>query len=87
MQQATGTIAQKGLVNPDEAGAASSPYLRMFALVAIGFMWLKMAKVAKKKLAEGSDLSALGRPTYRTFWAWRPVPARVERAIYSRRFK
>ena len=55
LQQATGFIAQKGLVNPNEAGAASSPYLRMFALVAIGFMWLQMAKAAKEKLAEGSD--------------------------------
>ena len=55
LQQATGFIAQKGLTNPNEAGAASSPYLRMFALVAIGFMWLKMAKAAKAKLAEGSD--------------------------------
>ena len=57
LQQATGYIAQKGLVNPNEAGAASSPFLRMFALVAIGFMWLKMAKAAKEKLAEGSDLA------------------------------
>ena len=55
LQQATAYIAQKGLVNPNEAGAASSPYLRMFALVGIGFMWLKMAKTAKAKLAEGSD--------------------------------
>ncbi|MDQ1741384.1 MAG: hypothetical protein QOE53_3036 [Pseudonocardiales bacterium] len=39
------------------------------------------------ELASGSDLSPLGRLTYRTFWAWRPVPARVERAIYARRFK
>jgi alkylation response protein AidB-like acyl-CoA dehydrogenase len=55
LQQATGYIAQKGLVNPDEAGAASSPYLRMFALVAIGFMWLQMAKTAKAKMANGDD--------------------------------
>jgi glycosyltransferase involved in cell wall biosynthesis len=40
-----------------------------------------------KELARGSDLSALGRLTYRSFWAWRPVPARIERAIYARRFK
>ncbi len=40
-----------------------------------------------KELAHGSDLSPLGRLTYRTFWAWRPVPARIERAIYARRFK
>src|SRR3984957_14443086 len=38
LQQATGYIAQKGLVNPNEAGAASSPYLRMFGVVGIGFM-------------------------------------------------
>ena len=55
LQQATAFIAQKGLVNPDEAGAASSPYLRMFALVAIGFMWLKMAKAAGVKLAGGAN--------------------------------
>jgi alkylation response protein AidB-like acyl-CoA dehydrogenase len=60
LQQTTGFIAQKGLVNPNEAGAASSPYLRMFALVAIGFMWLKMAKAAKAKLAEGGDATFYG---------------------------
>ena len=27
----------------------------MFALVAIGFMWLQMAKAARAKLAEGGD--------------------------------
>ncbi len=54
LQQATGFIAQKGLANPDEAAAASSSYLRLFALVAIGFMWLKMAKAARAKLADAN---------------------------------
>jgi alkylation response protein AidB-like acyl-CoA dehydrogenase len=58
LQQATGYIAQKGLANPNEAAAASTSYLRMFALVAIGFMWARMAKVAKTKAAEGSDKAA-----------------------------
>jgi alkylation response protein AidB-like acyl-CoA dehydrogenase len=58
LQQATGFIAQKGLANPDEAAAASSDYLRMFALVAIGFMWLKMAKAAAAKLAAGEGDAA-----------------------------
>jgi alkylation response protein AidB-like acyl-CoA dehydrogenase len=58
LQQATGFIAQKGLANPNEAAAASSSYLRMFALVAIGFMWARMAKVAKAKAAEGGDKAA-----------------------------
>jgi len=32
----------------------------MFALVAIGFMWLQMAKAAKAKLAEGRDATFYG---------------------------
>ena len=47
-------MAQAGLKNPDEAGAASSDYLRMFALVALGFMWAQIAKVANEKVAEAS---------------------------------
>ncbi|MCB9982811.1 MAG: acyl-CoA dehydrogenase C-terminal domain-containing protein [Rhodospirillales bacterium] len=50
LQQTTAIIAQKGLKNPDEAGAASVDYLRQFALVAIGFMWCLMVQAAQKKL-------------------------------------
>ena len=49
LQQATATIAQKGLKDPDEAAAAATDYLRMFALVAIGYMWIRMAKTAIEK--------------------------------------
>lgn len=52
LQQATATIAQKGMKNPDEAGAASSDYLRLFGLVALGWMWLKMVRVATRRLPE-----------------------------------
>ena len=53
LQQATAMVAQKGLKNPDEAGAASVDYLRQFALVAMAFMWCKMVIVAKAKLESG----------------------------------
>ncbi|MGN7437672.1 MAG: acyl-CoA dehydrogenase C-terminal domain-containing protein [Alcanivorax sp.] len=53
LQQATALIAQKGLKNPDEAGAASVDYLRQFALVAMAFIWCKMALIAKEKLESG----------------------------------
>ncbi len=49
LQQSTATIAQKGLKDPVEAGAASSDYLRQFALVALAYMWAQMAKVALEK--------------------------------------
>ena len=50
LQQATAIIAQKGLKNPDEAGAASSDYMRQFALVALAYMWCLMVKAAQEKL-------------------------------------
>jgi len=49
------TVATRGFGNPDEAGAAASDYLRLFALVAVGFMWLKMAKVASVALATTNE--------------------------------
>ncbi|MGH1404053.1 MAG: acyl-CoA dehydrogenase C-terminal domain-containing protein [Alphaproteobacteria bacterium] len=53
LQQATAMVAQKGLKNPDEAGAASVDYLRHFALVAMAYMWCKMVIVAQQKLEQG----------------------------------
>ena len=55
LQQVTLHIAQRGLKNPDEAGAASVDYLRLFALVTLAFMWVKMVKVAREKLAAGAN--------------------------------
>lgn len=50
LQQSTALIAQKGLKNPDEAGAASVDYLRQFALVAMAYMWARMVRVAQEGL-------------------------------------
>ena len=54
LQQITLHVAQAGLKNPDEAGAASADYLRLFALVALAFMWARMVQVAQAKLAAGA---------------------------------
>ncbi|WP_029008828.1 acyl-CoA dehydrogenase C-terminal domain-containing protein [Azospirillum halopraeferens] len=58
LQQATALIAQKGQKNPDEAAAAASDYLRLFALVALGFMWARMARTAHARLAAGEGDAA-----------------------------
>jgi len=55
LQQVTLHIAQAGLKDPDEAGAASVDYLRLFALVTLAFMWVQMVQVAKEKLAAGAN--------------------------------
>jgi alkylation response protein AidB-like acyl-CoA dehydrogenase len=46
LQQATAWLAQAGLKDPTEGGAAASDYLRLFALTALAFMWVRMAKAA-----------------------------------------
>jgi alkylation response protein AidB-like acyl-CoA dehydrogenase len=53
LQQATLWIASEGMKDPEQAGAAATPYLRLFALTSLAWMWARMAAVAKAKLAEG----------------------------------
>ena len=51
LQGATATIAERGLRDPEEGAAAATDYLRLFGLVAVGFMWVRMARVAADALA------------------------------------
>jgi alkylation response protein AidB-like acyl-CoA dehydrogenase len=55
LQFSTGTIAQKGLKDPEEAGAAATDYLRLLGLVAMGYCFARAVKVAQGKLADGSE--------------------------------
>ncbi|MBB3064078.1 acyl-CoA dehydrogenase C-terminal domain-containing protein [Limibacillus halophilus] len=49
LQQATAWVAQQGLRDPEEAGAAASDYLRLFALVALAYVWARTAKLCLAK--------------------------------------
>jgi alkylation response protein AidB-like acyl-CoA dehydrogenase len=49
LQVATGHIMEVGMTNYDEIGAASVDYLRLFGLVALGYMWAKMAVISAPK--------------------------------------
>jgi butyryl-CoA dehydrogenase len=55
LQQATIKIAQVGMAKPDEAGAAATDYLRLFGLVAMAYMWARMAQIALPKIGNGDD--------------------------------
>ncbi len=50
LQLATAHIATAGLRDPEEAGAAAADYLRLFGLVALGYMWVRSAQIAHRKL-------------------------------------
>ena len=49
LQKTTLFMAQKGLANPYEIGAAATDYLKQFGIVAMAYMWLLMLKVAFSK--------------------------------------
>jgi len=53
LQRATMWLMQNAMANPDNAGAASVPYMHMFGYVSLGLMWLKMAKVSAAALEAG----------------------------------
>ncbi|MFA5599624.1 MAG: acyl-CoA dehydrogenase C-terminal domain-containing protein, partial [Phenylobacterium sp.] len=52
---ATMWLMQNGLMNPDNAGAASTDYLQLFGLTALAYMWALQARAAQAKVAAGSD--------------------------------
>ncbi|HVI50711.1 MAG TPA: acyl-CoA dehydrogenase C-terminal domain-containing protein [Candidatus Sulfotelmatobacter sp.] len=52
LQQATGQIARLGMGKPEEAGAAAADYLRLFGLVALAYMWARMAQIALPKAGD-----------------------------------
>jgi hypothetical protein len=51
LQAATMWLAQNGMADPDNAGAGAYPYMQLMGLVALGWMWLKMA-VASDRLKD-----------------------------------
>ncbi|TKB14385.1 MAG: acyl-CoA dehydrogenase [Mesorhizobium sp.] len=58
LQAATMWLLQNGMAKADNAGAASTDYMHLFGLVALGYMWGQMAKAAQTKLAEGANGAA-----------------------------
>jgi len=55
LQAATMWLMQNAMQKPDNAGAASSDYMHLFGLVALGYMWARMARTAQGKLGNGSS--------------------------------
>jgi alkylation response protein AidB-like acyl-CoA dehydrogenase len=55
LQLSTATIAQRGLADPEEAGAASTDYLRLLGLVAMAYCFARATKVSGLKLMFGAE--------------------------------
>jgi butyryl-CoA dehydrogenase len=49
LQRASAWIAQSGLSNPEQAGAAATDYMRLFGLTALAYLWTRMAEISLAK--------------------------------------
>ena len=79
LQKTTLYMAQKGLSNPYEIGAAATDYLRQFGLVAMGYMWLLMLEIAFEK--EDLDKYYEYKIITARFFFERVMPETLSRAI------
>lgn len=57
LQQATMWFMQNAMAKPDNAGAGATDYMHLFGLVAMGYMWAKMAKAAQARKAQGNGVA------------------------------
>jgi alkylation response protein AidB-like acyl-CoA dehydrogenase len=69
--QSTGAVMARAVKDPDEIGAAAADYLRMFGLVATGWMWMRMAMVAERKT---DDIVAASKVATARFYVTRLLP-------------
>jgi hypothetical protein len=76
LQDTTMTVMGRAMKDPNEVGAAAVDYLRLFGLVATGWMWLRMATVAERKLAagEGDRAQLVGKQRTARFFVTRLLP-------------
>jgi len=54
LQQASMWFMQNAMAKPDNAGAGSYDYMHLFGLVALGYMWCKIAEAAIAKLPKAN---------------------------------
>jgi alkylation response protein AidB-like acyl-CoA dehydrogenase len=58
LRKATFWFLENAVAKPENAGAGASDYMHLFGLVALGFMWAKIARTALEKKAAGTGNAA-----------------------------
>src|SRR5215203_1491464 len=57
LQQASMWFMQNAMAKPDNAGAGAYDYMHLLGLVALGYMWARIAKTAIAKKAQGNGVA------------------------------
>ena len=70
VQTLTAEIGQKAMKNPDEAGAAAFPYLRIIGHLVYAYLWAQMAKIALEKEGTGGGFYTAKLATARFYYGY-----------------
>jgi alkylation response protein AidB-like acyl-CoA dehydrogenase len=74
LQQASMWFMQNAMTKPDNAGAGATDYLHMFGLVALGYMWCKIAEAALAKKSNGAEPRMSAKLVTARFFMERMLP-------------
>ena len=76
LKAATMWFMQNGMANPNHVGAGAHPYMHIVGIVALGLMWLRMARAASAGLSAGSGDATFynAKLTTARFFAERVMP-------------
>jgi acyl-CoA dehydrogenase len=58
LQKATMWFMQNAMAKPDNAGAGATEYMHLLGLVALGYMWVRIAKAALDRKGQGDGVAA-----------------------------
>ncbi|HEX5211722.1 MAG TPA: acyl-CoA dehydrogenase C-terminal domain-containing protein [Pseudolabrys sp.] len=76
LQQASMWFMQNAMAKPDNAGAGATDYMHLFGLVALGYMW---ARIAEAALAKGDDAAMKTKLVTARFFMERMLPETATR--------
>jgi alkylation response protein AidB-like acyl-CoA dehydrogenase len=74
LQQASMWFMQNAMTKPDNAGAGATDYLHMFGLVALGYMWCRIAEAALAKKSNGVEPRMSAKLVTARFFMERMLP-------------
>jgi hypothetical protein len=74
LQQASMWFMQNAMAKPDNAGAGATDYMHMFGLVALGYMWCRIAEAVLAKPANGAALDMKSKLVTARFFMERMLP-------------
>jgi acyl-CoA dehydrogenase len=74
LQQASMWFMQNAIAKPDNAGAGAYDYMHLFGLVALGYMWARIAEAAHAKMGTGAEPAMNAKLVTARFFVERMLP-------------